>query len=194
MGSIAALAATERDDAGEDTALVRAARQDSDAFIHLYQRYRNRVYAYLLSRTASPEDAADLTQHVFVRAFDGFAGYRGSGETFAAWLFRIARNAAIDYHRRLRATVTWDAVPRAWEPVAETDPETAVLHREALERLRGLLEALPADKRELLALRFGAGLTAAQIAAVVGKSKAATAKQITRTLQTLKEQYDAPPG
>lgn len=192
MDSIATLASADRDDASEDRALVEAARQDRDAFVHLYHRYRHRVYAYCASRTATVDDAADLTQQVFVRAFDGFSRYRGSGTSFAAWLFRIARNAVIDYHRRQRSTVTWDALPPAREPADETNPEATALHHEELDHLRTLIAALPAEKRDLLALRFGAGLTTAQIAVVVGKSKAATGKQITRTLQTLKERYDEP--
>src|SRR4051812_38705252 len=80
--------------AGSDDALVAAARESSEAFGDLYRLYLPRVYRYLSTRTASPEEAADLTQQVFLRAFHALPGYRAKEAPFTAWLFRIARNAA----------------------------------------------------------------------------------------------------
>src|SRR5579875_2591933 len=87
-------------DAGADEALVRRAQADAVAFAPLYERYLPRVYRYLYARTHDPDDAADLTQTVFVRALAGLPAYRPRGLPFAAWLFRIARNVATDAHRR----------------------------------------------------------------------------------------------
>ncbi|HEX5503533.1 MAG TPA: sigma-70 family RNA polymerase sigma factor [Thermomicrobiales bacterium] len=173
----------------EEAALVRAARAEPAAFGALYQRYLPRVYGYLRARAASDDDAADLTQQVFLRALEALPAYRERGLPFAAWLFRIARNAATDAHRRRRATVPWDALPAALQPAASDDPEAGALRREALGQLGAALAALDPDKRELLALRFAARLTAREIAAVVGKSEGATKKQLARTLHALKEHY-----
>ncbi len=185
-----ALALGRDDDTGADeAALITAARGAPAAFGILHQRYHARVYRYLRARTESPEDAADLTQQVFLQAFDALPRYRERGLPFAAWLFRIARNAATDFHRRRRQTVAWDHLPEALHPAAQ-GPEGTVLRREALARLRDLLATLPADKRELLALRFVAGLSQREIAAVVGKSEDAVQKGLTRLLHSLKERYD----
>ena len=59
-----------------EAALVRAAQEDLTAFAPLYERYRDRIYAYLRTRTRSAEDAADLTQHVFLQALDALPRYR----------------------------------------------------------------------------------------------------------------------
>ena len=80
-------------------------------------------------------------------------------------------------------------MPEALQPVAAHDLEAGALQREDIVRLRALLGALDPDTRELLALRFAAGLTFAEIAAVIGKSEAATKKRLARTLQSLKEHY-----
>lgn len=173
----------------DDAALVRAARQDGAAFGELYDRYVDRVYSYLRARTALEEDAADLTQQVFLKALDALPRYREGSVPFAAWLFRIAHNAAIDHHRRRRGTVTWDLLPEALQPIAMDDLEAGALRREAITRLRELLCGLDPETRELLALRFAAGLTIAEIAAVIGKSEAAAKKRLARTLRALKEQY-----
>jgi RNA polymerase sigma-70 factor (ECF subfamily) len=141
------------------------------------------------ARTQNNEDAADLTQQVFVRAFDRLWRYHGGKGSFATWLFSIARHASTDFHRRQRPTVVLDSVTLELQASDDSDPEAGALQREALVRLRPLLAALPADKRELLALRFAAGLTIVEIATVIGKSAEATRKQITRTLQILEDQY-----
>jgi len=173
----------------EEDTLVAAAREDPAAFGALYDRYLDRVYAYLRARTNVEEDAADLTQHVFLRALRGIHDYRGGRDRFAPWLFRIARNAATDFYRRRRDSVTWDLVPAALEPITEGDLESGLLRDEDLSRLRALLATLDPERRELLALRFAAGLTIAEIGAVVGKSEEATRKRLTRTIHALQEQY-----
>ncbi|MDQ2741914.1 MAG: sigma-70 family RNA polymerase sigma factor, partial [Chloroflexota bacterium] len=85
-------------DCGE-AALVRIVQTDPDAFGELCVRYSGRLYSYLRARTQSDEDAADLTQQVFVKAFNALPRYRERGLPFGAWLFRIARNLLIDVQR-----------------------------------------------------------------------------------------------
>lgn len=177
---------------GTEAALVQAAQDDRAAFAPLYQRYRDRIYAYLRTRTRSPEDAADLTQQVFLQALAALPRYRGGRVPFAAWLVRIAHNAAATYHKRHRHTVTWDLLPEALHPSSGDDVEAQVLQREAIARLRTVLATCPVGAREVLALHFAARLTVAETAAVVGKSEAAVKKQLTRTMRMLKEHYHDP--
>ena len=178
--------AVERDEA----ALIEAAQTNPLAFDTLYQRYLARVYRYLRARSEGDEDAADLTQQVFLQAFYALPAYQQRGLPFAAWLFQIARRVAIDTYRRHRATQSLDTLALAFEAAAdEQDPESIVLQQERLARLRMLVAKLDDGKRELLALRFAAGLSSSQIATVLGKSPAAVKKQLTRIIASLKEQY-----
>jgi RNA polymerase sigma-70 factor (ECF subfamily) len=176
----------------DEVALAVQAQSDPAGFATLYERHRERIYAYLRSRTTSEEDAADLTQHVFAQAWAALAHYRAHQGTFGAWLFRIARNVAVDFHRRHRATVPWDLVPELLQPAAPEDLATRMIEQESLVRLRELFVALNAESRELLTLRFAGQLTAPEIATVLGASEAATRKRLTRLLQRLKERYDEP--
>lgn len=169
--------------------LVEAAKANPANFAPLYQCYAMRVYRYLRTRASSDEDAADLTQQVFLQVLEALPEYRARGIPFAAWLFRITRHVAIDHHRRHKNTQHWDLLPDATQSPSEQDPEAVVLKHENLTHLRGLLARLDVQKRELLALRFAAGLSTAEIAQVVGKSHASVKKQITRIIQSLKEQY-----
>jgi len=172
-----------------DDQIVDAARMDPAAFAVLYRRYRDQVYAYLRARTRTVDDAADLTQQVFLRALDALPRYRGGQDAFVAWLFRIARNAAINLQGRGHPTLSWESVPEALHPLADGDVAAGLLRQEDLARLHLLVAALPPDTQDLLALRFSAQLSTPAIAAVIGKSEAATRKRVSRAIRSLQEHY-----
>jgi RNA polymerase sigma-70 factor (ECF subfamily) len=176
----------------DDTALARQALEDPTAFAELYERYRVRIYWYLRARAPSEDDAADLTQQVFVAAFDRLRQYRERKGSFATWLFTIARNAATDFHRRRRSMTAWDSLPATLHPMDDRDLATDVERHEAILRVHELVAMLPPEKRELLVLRYAADLTIPEMAAVIGKSPHATRKQLTRLLQSLEDHYHDP--
>lgn len=184
--------AGERARDSDEAELVRAAQADPAAFAALYQRYLARVYHYVRVRLSNDEDAADLTQQIFLQALDALPRYEQRGVPFAAWLFQIARHAVADLYRRRRMQPAWDTWPETLGTQgALQDVEALLVQRERLARLNALLARLDPMRRELLALRFAAGLSSPEIAQVVGRSHAAVKKQLTRLLQTLKEQYHA---
>jgi RNA polymerase sigma-70 factor (ECF subfamily) len=176
----------------DERELIEAASRDMDAFAALYSRYRPRVFAYMLTYSSTIEDAADLTQHVFVRVLEALPSYRYGHAPFSAWLFRIARNAAIDAYRRQRRGLPWDHLPEYMRSWPGEEPESASLHADDLNRVRILVAQLDRDKQELLALRFAADLTIVEIAALLGKRESAVQKQLSRTIQRLKEQFHEP--
>jgi len=170
----------------DDTALVREAQRSPDAFGLIYERHVDAVYSYLRSRTETPEDAADLTQQTFLQALRALPDYRVGPVPFRAWLFRIARNLAINYHRSQRANVTFDLLPETLRPRLEGDHASGLEHAEDLQHIFGLLDP---RSRELLILRFASQLTYREIGAAVGIGEDATRKRITRILNTIKEHY-----
>lgn len=159
-------------------------------FDALYERTVERIYAYLRARTSSDEEAADLAQQIYLKALKAWPRRPEEPKALVPWLFRIGRNAATDLYRRRRQTVAWEDVPEPLQPVAARGVEDRVLRRESGEQLRRLLDGLPPAKRELLGLRFAAGLSYAEIGAIIGKGEAATKQQILRLLYALKDQYD----
>ncbi|GCE22283.1 RNA polymerase sigma factor [Dictyobacter kobayashii] len=177
--------ATEK--AEDEISLIKAAQCDLTAFEPLYQHYMLRIYRYLSLRVGNAEDAADLTQQVFLKALSSLPNYHPRGAPFAAWLFRIAHYTVSDVYRQKIVTISWDFLSHDLL-VAEINPEQFAIQREQLTQLAGLLARLDPYKRELLALRFSGELSASEIALVVDKSQAAVKKQLTRTLQQLKEQ------
>lgn len=140
------------------TVVRRASRGDEGAAAALFDEYYPRVYRYAAGRLgggASAEDAASETFAKVVREIGRFK-WRGAG--FEGWLFRIARNVVVDMQRRGgRETPTPDTI----EPAVasrEGQPEAAVIGGESAAELRALLDALPPEQKEVLLLRFGAGL------------------------------------
>ena len=168
--------------AADEERLAIAARTDRDAFARLYLAHRSPVYRYLRAR-CGPDDAADLTAETFERALRAIGRYRPGRAGFRAWLFRIARNAAIDHHRRASRAAPPDSERQ--EPSAES----VVVAQEAADELMRMLSRLSGDQREAIAMRYGAGLTAREIGEVLDRSEAAAQKLVSRGLAALKEAY-----
>jgi RNA polymerase sigma-70 factor (ECF subfamily) len=189
---------------GLDDELAGRAREDRTAFAELYVRQRGAVHAYLRARTASEDEALELTAATFERALAAIDRYSSRGGGVRAWLLRIARNAAIDEGRRRRRSSTrllrWSnrgdragaggADRLATEAIdSGPTPEDAALASDERRRLHRALAALPDAHRDALGLRFGAGLNARDIGAVLGKREAATQKLIERAIARLREIY-----
>ncbi|GHO86936.1 RNA polymerase sigma factor [Dictyobacter formicarum] len=169
--------------------LIEAAKANAQAFAPLYERYAQQVYRYTRTRIRNEDDAADLTQQTFLNALHALPRYKSRGIPFVAWLFRIALYTIRQKQRKERITVSWDLLPEALHPQGEEDPEGVLLQQERLKRVEVLFEKLKTSQRELLMLRFAAGLSSTEIAAVLGKSPASVKKQLSRILHTLKEGY-----
>lgn len=174
----------------DEGALVAASRSDPAAFGELYVRYRAPVYRYLRSRTGNEEDAIDLTQQVFLRALERLPSYQARGLPFAAWLFRIARNAAIDFHRRSHRVDPRDIAQEMSRMPELDDPETVALRDESRGMVNIALAQLSDDQREMLALRYGGELTMREIARVLGRTEGSVKKRIARALEALRRHYE----
>jgi RNA polymerase sigma-70 factor (ECF subfamily) len=156
-------------------------------FEMLYDRYHVQVYRYLYAHLKHEHDAADLLQQVFFQAWKHRQTYEPRRGSVATWLLSIAHHRLVDFYRVSRPAISWESVPEMM--AMDQDPEEQVISQEAVALLRRLLETLSQQEQELLALRFAARLSSAEIAAIVGKSEAATKKQLTRLLRRLQEQY-----
>ena len=159
----------------------------AEPFEALYLRHRTAVYRYARSRSATDDDAADLTALTFERAFVAYGRYREAGGGVLAWLFRIARNAAIDEARHRRLAVEREPLVAH---MAANDPPDELAQSETADEVRALLALLAESAREAVVLRYASGLTAREIAEVMGKSLAATEKLLSRAIATMKEARD----
>ena len=148
---------TERD---SDEALVASARNgDFSAFERLFERHRNLVYRFVYQMSNRRDDAEDLTQEVFVRAYQNLSRYRDEAK-FTTWLLRIATNLATDrsrmYQRRmaLENQESGSQGALAWMTVGHTDDPVENLEGDRrVETLRRAIMALPDHHRNVIVLR-----------------------------------------
>ena len=170
----------------DESALVRRAQTDAQAFGALYDRYIQRVYRYCYYRTNSPPDAEDLTAQVFLAALEGLPRYRQDGH-FAAWLFSIARKKVADFHRRIPHI----ALDEAALPPIHTDLALDVEMSQRRECLLKRIQVLAEEERELIYLRYVAELPFAEIAKALRKNEEAVKKTLYRLMARLRTELEA---
>lgn len=144
-------------------AILRAKQGDMDALHYLYVSYADDVYGFVNSIVHDSHAAEDVTQNVFGKLMKAIHRYEEREVPFAAWILRVARNAALD-HVRARRQIPVEEVRVDDEGHEQTGFERSQCIRAALERL-------PDDQREVLVLRHVAGLTPGEIANRLGKSE-----------------------
>ena len=155
------------------------------AFNDLYEQYYARVYAYLRFRVGSTEVAEDLVSQVFERALTHLADLQSTAAA-GAWLFRIARNCAIDYFRRLHPAASLDTLLDSSHP-RECSPEEVIVAQEERARLLTQLKRLPEREREVIGLKFVACLQNREIARVLNMPEGTVGSVLHRTLARLRD-------
>jgi RNA polymerase sigma-70 factor (ECF subfamily) len=158
-----------------------SAALDFDA---LYRAARDDVYAYVATLLRDRVAAEDVTAAAFERAYRKQRTYKAGRGSERAWLFGIARNAALDELRRRKRTAALTAEPADLEAERPEDGAEAALRRAAV---RTALATLEPRERELVALKFHAGLANAEIAAVLGVSVSNAGTQLHRAMTKLRE-------
>jgi RNA polymerase sigma-70 factor (ECF subfamily) len=157
------------DDETLDRLVADAKRGDREAFGRIFDAYAGPIHRFIASRVNSPADAEDLTQLVFVKALEALPRYEARGIPFGGWLFKLARNAIIDQVRTRRDHSSLvAAVTRETE---DGGPEAAAALRDDLDRVALAMAELTDDQREVIELRFFAGLSVLEAAMAMGRQE-----------------------
>jgi RNA polymerase sigma-70 factor (ECF subfamily) len=155
----------------------------------LYADALPRVYNFFRYRVKDGADAEDLTSITFEKAWRARHRYRRDQAAFQAWLLTIARNVAVDHLRRARPHESLDSAAAGEALAAGPDPAQVAEDRAAFERLHLLLAELPARERELVALKYGAGLTNRAIARMTGLGESNVGTILHRTVLDLRARW-----
>jgi len=164
--------------------IALAQRGESEAFGELYRRYLDPIFRYLRVRVSDSGLAEDLSEMVFLRAFESVGSYKERGHPFSAYLYRVARNLLVDHYRR-REEVPLDQEP---ELAGADDVAGEVGRRDQLRSVLAALRLLPQDHQEVIRLRVVLGLTTAEVASWMGRSEGAVRVLLHRALKSLREQ------
>lgn len=159
----------------------------AEAFAELYERYFARVYAYLRYRLETAMDAEDATAAVFERALAKIGEYRSHEAAFAGWLLRIARNLAVDHYRDQTREQRFLALEAAsCAGASGRSNEEQVLAEERFRRLQAHLRTLSERNQEIIALKFGFGLTNRHIADLLGMNESTVGSALYTSLRRLR--------
>ena len=166
-------------DRGTEIELARA------LLTNLYEEYYDRMVRYIFVRIRDQTEAEDLAGEVFLKALKSLDSYRGRGEQMHVWLFKIAHNVVIDHVRKMskRKTVPLNDM----EIPDRLSVEETVETRLQVERLSQALEQLTPSQREVIGLRFFAGLSSAEVGEISGKSGAAVREMQRAAIEKLRK-------
>ena len=166
---------------------IRVTETDAEVFAQLYQKHLCAVFNYCLYRVGDAMVAEDLTADIFERAWRARRRYNPRRAKFSTWLFTIARRTVIDWYRhqgRRRTVELGEEVPSP-----HPGPDTLTVEGEDRHRLHQLIRNLPPHDQELIAMKFGAGMTNRQIGDVLGKSETAVGSALHRLMRRLRLQW-----
>ena len=164
----------------------RASQGSGDAFSQLYVRYFDAIYRYVYYRTGHVAEAEDLTERVFLKAWEAMGRYEQRSCGFRAWLFRIARNLVTDHYRTRKETLALEDVPPSLE-YESTTPEGILTRQEDVRRLQAAIARLSEEQQQVIILRFIEGISHAEVATIIGKSVGACRVVQHRALAALHE-------
>jgi RNA polymerase sigma-70 factor (ECF subfamily) len=156
----------------------------AETFEDLYRRTLPRVYAYAASLLRDRSAAEEVTAQAFERAYRRRASFRPGRGPVEAWLFGIARNAALDELRRRKRRAALEAEPEDVGLAPSDEQADLLLRREAV---RAALASLEPRERDLVALKFAGGLSNAEIARVLGISESNVGTRLHRTIERLRK-------
>ena len=172
--------------------LARARRGELPAFEELVRRHEKRVYAVALRSSGSPEDAEDITQEVFLRAWRSIEEFRGDSG-FSTWLFRITMNLCVDHARHKNAQPQIQPLVVGEEESERPLPDTAPTPEEHLDNselgreLAAALDEVSEDHRRIVLLRDVSGMSYTEIAEVLEISEGTVKSRLSRARIALRK-------
>ena len=178
--------------AADESQLVERARFDPQAFGELYERYKERIQAYIDRRVGNEQDSEDLTANTFANAYAKLDSYEDRGLPFASWLYRIAHNLVANWHRdnqkrrALPLEHSWSLLDRLSE-LEDESPQEAVERAEAEDALWDAIARLPEERRQLVVYKLQSKLSNLEIGKTMQKSESAIKSLYFRTLAALRE-------
>jgi RNA polymerase sigma-70 factor (ECF subfamily) len=163
----------------DDRLLIEAAQADSARFVEIYDRYVDRIYAFVSRRIGNRAAAEDITSQVFEQALRTIERFEWRSVPLSAWLFRIASNALVD-HWRARAREAHDAPPDVPDPAEAADIDRRI-------ELQRQVDRLPDLQRQVIHLRFVEEKSIREAATALNRSEGAVKQLQLRALENLRK-------
>ncbi|MET1249521.1 MULTISPECIES: RNA polymerase sigma factor SigW [Sporolactobacillus] len=161
-------------DQQEKRLIKKVKKGDQQAFAELVERYKNSVFAICLRMVGNAQEAEDLSQEAFIRAYNHIDQYDHERK-FSTWLFRIATNLSIDFLRRRKSNISLDAVVPGTEglslnamlPDQTEQPEELAVRKETEEMVQNEIKKLPEKYRSAVVLKYIEDLSLKEISEIM---------------------------
>lgn len=175
------------DNLPDQTLLARATQGDAEAFGDFYERYLNEIQRYVFYRVADRFEAEDLTEMVFLKAWEALPLAGSPILNPRAWLYRIAHNIVVDHYRASGANVDLSA-----RLLLDGHPslEHQIQDRDEQHQLAGLIQSLDAQLQQVIACRFVGGMSHAETAQIMGIKEGHVRVLQLRALQKLRRMLE----
>ncbi|MEC0226709.1 sigma-70 family RNA polymerase sigma factor [Paenibacillus alba] len=162
----------------------------TDRFTQIYETYYSRVYKYICYRINNHYAAEDICSHVFEVVISKYQSFSPEKSNFEVWLFAIARNAVTDYFRsqKKRAAFSLDSIMNMFLP--KSSPEEIVIRDDNNQALFVALAKLNDRERNIIAMKYAAGLKNSEIADLLGVSASNIGVVLYRSLNKLHKELD----
>jgi len=170
---------------GEENLVYEILSGDVNAYAPLVKRYQKPIFNLMLRMTGSEQDALDLTQETFVRAYEKLDRFNPSAPFFP-WLYTMGLNLARDFLRRAKRS-PMEAYESENSSSEEIDQDDRLADQTDIQEVLEGLQTLPVDYREALLLRFHEGLSISEVASALGLSASAAKMRIHRGLLKLRQ-------
>lgn len=165
---------------------LKAKEGDKDSFDQIYELFAVPVYRYILLRTRHKQTSEDLTQTVFLKAYNSLPKFNYTGSAPLAWLFTIARNCIIDFFRKNSNIQTEPEELLIYVPAKDNFVEE-LSHKQEFEIIKNHIQTLPEEQQEVIVLKFINDLTNAEISQILGKSEEAIRQLQSRGIKNLRK-------
>ncbi|HEY8420357.1 MAG TPA: RNA polymerase sigma factor [Thermoclostridium sp.] len=178
-------------DMHEDLMLVKRIQNgEIKAFEELVDRYRNRLYSFLLKMTCSRHDSEEILQEVFIRVYNNIHKYDDRW-MFSTWIYRIAINAYKSYMKKAKKlkTVPFDGISEIKNLPGDTNPENVYERNERQLEVISLINRLKDKQRIPLILRYIKDFSYAEISEILGISEEAAKMRVLRAKKSICEKY-----
>ncbi len=155
----------------------------TERFEEVYDEYADRIYRFIYYKMYHTETAEDILSQVFLKAYEKWESYDPDKGSVSSWLYAIAGNTVIDHYRKKRPTADIDDV---WDLSSDEDIQIDAERKDQMNEIRGCLEKIDREQRDLVIMRIWDELSFKEIADITGKTEAGCKMSFYRALKKLK--------
>ncbi|MBD3232942.1 MAG: sigma-70 family RNA polymerase sigma factor [candidate division Zixibacteria bacterium] len=172
--------------ADQDKELIRRVIQgDKNAFNLIVNKYKDKVFKTAMRMVRNKDDAYDITQEVFIRAYKGLKNFKGDSNLYT-WLYRITVNNCLNFTSRDKFKTMASVADLTTPPVSSLTPESQLKESQLFEMLDEAIEQLPPQQRAVFIMRYYDEMTHAEIAKILNRSEGAIKANYFQAVKKLK--------